>query len=128
MTRVFLVDDEIIMRDSLRTLFSRLGDAYQLVGEAPDGEIAFPMVLETHPDILMTDICMPFVDGLELAERVRKEMPDIKIMMISGYDDSTYLERANAIGVQAYIRKPITREMLLRVLDRMVQGLPAEDV
>ena len=128
MTRVFLVDDEIIMRDSLRTLFSRLDDAYQLVGEAPDGEIAFPMVLETHPDILMTDICMPFVDGLELAERVRKEMPDIKIMMISGYDDSTYLERANAIGVQAYIRKPITRAMLLRVLDRVVQGLPAEDV
>lgn len=126
MTRVFLVDDEIIMRESLRNLFSKMEQEYVLVGEAPDGEIALPMILEQQPDVLITDICMPFMDGLELAEHVRKALPDVKIMMISGYDDGSYMQRAKQIGVQAYIRKPITSAMLLRALRCVIHSKPPE--
>lgn len=126
MIKVFLVDDEIIMRESLRNFFMKRKDVYELVGEAPDGELALPMILKNPPDILITDICMPFMDGLELAQHVRDQLPNVKIMMISGYDDGSYTSRADEIGVQAYIRKPITSEILLKALNRVVEGLPME--
>lgn len=63
------------------------------MGEASDGELAYPMILKEKPDILITDIRMPFMDGLELSRLVKKELPDIKILILSGYDEFEYAKK-----------------------------------
>lgn len=95
MIRVFLVDDEIATRESIRNFFPWEESGYTLVGEAPDGEIALPMIQDSKPDILITDIRMPFMDGLELSQEIKRIMPWIKIVILSGYDDFSYAQKAS---------------------------------
>ena len=82
---------------------------YELVGEAPDGEVALPMIRKLKPDLLITDIKMPFMDGLTLSKMVRKDFPGMKIVILSGYDDFNYAKQAIGIGVEDYLLKPITK-------------------
>ena len=87
MFKVFLVEDEIVVREGIRKniLWEQYGFRY--TGDAPDGELALPLIRQIQPDLLITDIKMPFIDGLELIELIRKELPKIKIVIISGYDN-----------------------------------------
>lgn len=85
MIKVFLVEDEIIIRNGIKNSINWEMHGYDFVGEASDGELALPMILEKKPDILITDIKMPFMDGLELSEQVKKVLPATKIMILSGY-------------------------------------------
>ena len=126
MTKVFLVDDEIVIREGIRNSFPWQQTDYQLVGEAPDGEIALPMIRDTKPDILITDIRMPFMDGLELCRVVRRQMPWIGIVILSGYDEFEYARQAIQLGVREYLLKPITARELRQVLDRISEQLRAE--
>ncbi len=126
MIKVFLVDDEIVIREGIRTSFPWDETEYTLVGEAPDGEIALPMIRDTNPDILITDIRMPFMDGIELCRAVRSQMPWISIVILSGYDEFEYARSAIQLGVKEYLLKPITSEELRRVLDRVSQQLTEE--
>ena len=126
MIRVFLVDDEIATRESIRNFFPWEESGYTLVGEAPDGEIALPMIQDSKPDILITDIRMPFMDGLELSQEIKRIMPWIKIVILSGYDDFSYAQKAISLGVQEYLLKPITSSELLTVLGRIVKSLLEE--
>lgn len=123
MIRVFLVDDEIATRESIRNFFPWEESGYTLVGEAPDGEIALPMIQDSKPDILITDIRMPFMDGLELSQEIKRIMPWIKIVILSGYDVFSYAQKAISLGVQEYLLKPITSSELLTVLGRIVKSL-----
>ena len=84
MVKLFLVEDEIVMRDGIKSQINWEKEDIEFVGEASDGELAWPMILETKPDILLTDIKMPFMDGLELSALVRKELPDTSIIILSG--------------------------------------------
>ena len=79
--RVFLVDDEIVIREGIREGFPWDETPFTLVGEAPDGEMAFPMIADLKPDILITDIRMPFMDGLALSRKVSKAMPWTSIII-----------------------------------------------
>ena len=88
--KVFLVDDEIVIREGIRESFPWDETPYDLVGEAPDGEMAIPMIRDTNPDIVITDIKMPFMDGLELCRVLRTQMPWIGIIVLSGYDEFEY--------------------------------------
>ena len=126
MTKVFLVDDEIVIREGIRNSFPWKETEYALVGEAPDGEIALPMIRDTKPDILITDIRMPFMDGLELCRIVRRQMPWIGIVILSGYDEFEYARQGIQLGVKEYLLKPITAEELKQVLDRVSAALKAE--
>ncbi len=126
MTKVFLVDDEIVIREGIRNSFPWMGTDYQLVGEAPDGEIALPMIRDTKPDILITDIRMPFMDGLELCRVVRRQMPWIGIVILSGYDEFEYARQAIQLGVKEYMLKPITSEELRQVLDKVGADMKTE--
>ena len=119
MTKVFLADDEIVIREGIRNSFPWHKTEYQLVGEAPDGEIALSMIRDTKPDILITDIRMPFMDGLELCRIVRQQMPWIGIIILSGYDEFEYARQAIQLGVKEYLLKPITAHELQQVLDRV---------
>ncbi len=126
MTKVFLADDEIVIREGIRNSFPWSTSGYQLVGEAPDGEIALSMIRDTRPDLLITDIRMPFMDGLELCRIVRRQMPWIGIIILSGYDEFEYARQAIQLGVKEYLLKPITAQELREALDRVSAQLLAE--
>lgn len=119
MIKVFLVEDEIIIRESIQKMIPWSEYGYELVGEATDGEMALPMICEKKPDVLITDIKMPFMDGLTLSKLVKKELPDMKIVIISGYDDFSYAQTAIALGVEQYLLKPISKNKFLDILDEI---------
>ena len=87
MIKIFLVEDEVIIRDGIKNSIDWEREGYEFVGEAGDGELAYSLILKEKPDILLTDIKMPFMDGLELSAAVKKKLPDIKIIVLSGYND-----------------------------------------
>ena len=113
MLRVFLAEDESIIRETLRDTVPWAQCGYTFAGEAGDGEMALPLIRQLKPDVLITDIRMPFMDGLALSELVRREFPEMKIIIISGYDDFEYARQAISIGVDQYLLKPITKKALL---------------
>lgn len=119
MIKVFLVEDETIIRNAIHEMIPWNKYGFELVGEAGDGEIALPMIRKEKPDVLITDIKMPFMDGLSLSKLIRKEMPDIKIVIISGYDDFTYAQQAISLGVEQYLLKPITKTGFIEVLEEI---------
>ena len=77
--KIFLVEDEIVIRNGIKNSIEWEKEGYEFVGEASDGELAYPMIVKERPDILITDIKMPFMDGLELSRLVRKELPELKL-------------------------------------------------
>ena len=119
MVKLFLVEDEIIMRDGIKKHIDWKGEDIDFCGEASDGELAFPMILKLKPDILVTDIKMPFMDGLELSKLVRKELPNLRIIILSGYDEFTYAQEAVSIGVEEYLLKPISPAKLLSSIKKV---------
>ena len=119
MTKVFLVDDEIAIRENLRNSFPWEEKGYQLVGEAPDGEMALPMLRDLNADILLTDIRMPFMDGMKLCEEVQRTMPGVERIILSGYDDFAYAQKAISLGVREYLLKPVTAHELEEALNRV---------
>ncbi len=125
MIKVFLVEDEYAIREGIKKSVDWEKNGFELVGEAGDGEMAFPKILKTKPDILITDIRMPFMDGLELATLVKKELSDIKIVVLSGYDDFNYAKQAISIGVEEYILKPVSGENLLKELGKIAESIRA---
>lgn len=125
MLRVFLVEDESIIREMLRDTVPWAQCGYEFVGEAGDGEMALPLIRKQKPDVLITDVRMPFMDGLALSRQVLQEFPQMKVVIISGYDDFEYAQQAIGIGVERYLLKPITKNNLLMVLDEIkgkIQG------
>ena len=126
MVKVFLVDDEIVIREGIRTSFPWEETDYVLVGEAPDGEMALPMIRDTQPDILITDIRMPFMDGIALCSAVRSQMPWIGIIILSGYDEFEYARKGIQLGVREYMLKPVTAAELKQALDRISEAMRKE--
>ena len=116
MLKVFLVEDESIVREGLRDNIPWEQWGYQFVGEAGDGEMALSLIQKTKPDVLLTDIKMPFMDGLSLSRLVHQEFPDMKIIILSGYDDFEYARGAIQVGAEQYLLKPITRAVLQKAL------------
>lgn len=126
MLKVFLVEDESIVREGLKNNIPWQEYGYQFTGEASDGEMALPMIRKIRPDVLITDIKMPFMDGLALSQIVTQEIPDIKIIIISGYDEFEYAQRAIRVGVEQYLLKPITRGALRKVLLEIREKIETE--
>lgn len=125
MLKVFIVEDESVVREGLRDNIPWQQYGYRFVGEASDGEMALPMIRKLQPDVLITDIKMPFMDGLSLSHIVNQEFPDTKIIIISGYDDFEYARRAINEGVEQYLLKPITRSSLQKVLAEVKEKIEA---
>ena len=124
--KVFLADDEIVVREGIRESFPWDETPYTLVGEAPDGEMALPIIRDTNPDIVITDIRMPFMDGLELCRILRVQMPWIGIIVLSGYDEFEYARQCIQLGVREYLLKPINSDNLKEVLDKVSAQIIAE--
>ena len=117
MLKVFLVEDEFVMREGIKNNVDWTAHGYEFCGEAGDGEVAFPMIQKLKPDIVITDIRMPFMDGLELSKLIKKEMPWIEIIILTGFEEFAYAKEAIKIGVAEYLSKPISGDELLKELD-----------
>lgn len=126
MYSVFLVDDEPIVLEGIRTTIDWETSGFTFAGEATDGEIALSMINEIKPDILITDIKMPFMDGIELAAAIKKTQPWIKIIILSGHDEFDYAKKAISIGIEDYILKPFTSEEILSSLNKAATQIDAE--
>ncbi len=116
MYSVFLVEDEIVIREGIKKLVAWEEYGFRFCGEAPDGELAWGAIQKEKPDIVITDIKMPFMDGLELSALIKKELPDTIIIILSGYDDFAYAQQAVNIGVNRYLLKPLSKDKLTEVL------------
>lgn len=123
MYKVFLAEDEIVVREGIRNSIPWEKTPYTLAGEAPDGEIALSMIQEIKPDILITDIRMPFMDGLALSRAVKESFPWIKIIILSGHDEFNYAREAISIGVEEYLLKPVSSKEMLKSLDKVAKRI-----
>ncbi len=119
MLKIFLVEDEFVIRQGIKNNIDWKSHGYEFCGEASDGELAFPMIQKLKPDIVITDIRMPFMDGLVLSRLIKKEMPWIEIIILSGYEEFGYAKEGIKIGIAGYLLKPISSEDLLKEIDAL---------
>ena len=124
--KVFFVEDEIITREGIRDNVDWPACGFEFCGEATDGEMALPLLRTAQPDVLITDIKMPFMDGLQLSKIVRERMPWVKIIILSGHDEFEYAQKAISIGVTDYLLKPVTVQKLQTVLQKLAGQLDQE--
>ena len=123
MIKVFLVEDEVVIRDAIKNSIDWEQEGYEFVGEASDGELALPMILKEKPDILITDIRMPFMDGLELCRILTDRLTAARFVVFSGFDAFEYAKQAIQMNVVEYILKPINADELSAVLRRLKDQL-----
>ncbi|HEX9921878.1 MAG TPA: response regulator, partial [Anaerolineae bacterium] len=121
--KVFLVEDEIVAREGIRENVDWPRIGFEFCGEASDGEMALPLLEKSRPDVLITDIKMPFMDGLQLCKIVRERMPWVKIIILSGHDEFQYAQEAVRLGVTEYLLKPVGVQDLHQVLGKVAAQL-----
>lgn len=112
MNKVLIADDEARIRRGIRGIIDWNQYGLEVVGEAEDGEMALEIAKEVRPDIFLLDICMPFLNGLDLISEINKELNDPVIIIISGHDEFKYAQSALQMKVFDYILKPIDRQVL----------------
>ncbi|WP_035795419.1 response regulator transcription factor [Butyrivibrio sp. WCD3002] len=121
--KVFLVEDEFVVREGIKNNVDWQAHGYEFCGEAGDGELAYSMIQKLKPDIVITDIKMPFMDGLTLSRMIKEEFPWIEIILLTGYEDFQYATEAIRIGVSCYLSKPISGESLLKEVDSVARRI-----
>ena len=127
MYKVLLVDDEVLIREAIseNTKWTELG--FTLMGTCKNGKEAVEFIKKDPPDLLLTDIYMPHMDGIELTEYVYNHYPDIKVIIISGYDEFEYAQKAMRFQVLDYILKPVTARELSELLQKVKKKLDEEN-
>lgn len=118
MYRVVIADDEVWIGFGIKKLIHKSGQPFTVIGEASNGIQAYEMVKKEHPDILITDIRMPGLNGLELIKKLREEKNSVCVVFISGYAEFEYAREAISLGAYDYLLKPIEEENLYAILAR----------
>jgi two-component system, response regulator YesN len=124
---MIVAEDETLIRKNIIKKILALTDRFEIAGEAMDGKTALELVRLNQPDVLVTDIRMPLISGLDLIREVHDAFPRVKILIISGYDNFEYAQAAIKYGVSDYILKPIDREKLQDVLQRLLIRLEKDE-
>lgn len=119
-TRVLIADDHEVVRSGLNHLLT--GSDVEVVGEAATGEEAVSLARELSPDVVLLDIRMGESDGLAALERLHSELPELPVVMLSTYDNPTYMARALALGASDYLLKGCSREQLLASVTAVGRG------
>ncbi len=123
--RIMIVDDEFIMRQGIRYMMNWEKEGYEVVGEASNGKEALDMLESTKPDIILCDIAMPIMDGLDFIKIVKKEYPNIQILVLSSYDRFDYVRQALLNGAVDYVLKPtLNPEELLKIVSKTAKNIP----
>jgi DNA-binding NarL/FixJ family response regulator len=118
--RVILVENHTIVRQGLRRLLEERD--ITVVGEAEDGRTAYKMALELRPDIVIMDVGLPRMGGIEATRRIRKELPDTKIIMLTIHSEESYIFQSLEAGADAYLVKETAADDLLTAIDTVLQG------
>lgn len=121
MIRIVLVDDHQIVRDGLKLLLSSQND-FIIVAEGKDGEEAIELVQKHQPDVLISDISMPKLNGLESAEQIKKHSPNTKILFLSMFDKEEYVTTAVRLGANGYLLKDSGKEEMIKAIRKIAEG------
>ncbi|MFD1175469.1 response regulator [Paenibacillus puldeungensis] len=119
MIKMLIVDDEAMIRKGITTSIDWSEHHIQIVGEAINGKDALEKIAQLQPQIVLTDIRMPIIDGLELAETIKQNHPDVMVVILTGYEDFNYARQALKAGVTDYLLKPVGAEELIQVVIRL---------
>lgn len=123
MYKLLIVDDEKIEREGMAELINWEAYDIELAGTAWNGQDGYEKVLKFHPDIVMTDIKMPVMDGLGMIGKLKEEFPDIQVIVLSGYGEYEYTSRAMELGIKHYILKPCDEERMLPVIEKVKEEI-----
>lgn len=126
MLHILIADDEQKIRQGLRNIIDWAALDYEIVGEAADGEEAVSFLAERKPDVVLLDISMPRLNGLQVIERARQQGYEGKVIILSGYSDFKYAQEAIRLGVEYYLTKPIDEQELERLLCKLSQEIAEE--
>lgn len=118
---LLIVDDHPVFRGGLIDVMD-LDPAINVVGEAADGEVAIEMAFDVKPDVILMDINLPTINGLQVTRKIKAQLPDINIIMITGYDDAEQVFHALRAGASAYCPKDITPEALINIVHAVNGG------
>lgn len=119
--RVLLVDDHPVVRRGIRAWLQR-NPSIEVVGEAADGIEALDLCRTLHPDVVLTDLDMPRMDGLALTEAIRRELPDVKVLILSMHANTDYILRILQAGAQGYVSKEADPGMLVQAVEAVSRG------
>lgn len=127
--RILIVDDEFLMRQGMKHMLNWEQEGFLIAGEASNGEEALHMIEELQPDIILTDIVMPVMDGMEFSRIVNRRYPEKQMIILSGYDNFEYVKNTLVNGAVDYILKPtLNPEMLLTALKKAVSRIPGMEL
>ncbi|RYE22236.1 MAG: response regulator [Sphingobacteriales bacterium] len=118
--RVLVVDDSFYMRTMLKNMLTDAG--YNIVGEASDGESAIRMAQETNPDLITLDLILPDNTGLDVLKGIKKDNPNMKVIIVSAVGQEAIVNEAISSGARAYIVKPFAEEKVLEIVASVVNG------
>ena len=124
--KIMLVDDEEEVRTSIIRKIDWQDAGFEVIGDAENGKEALEKIEQNEPDVVLTDIRMPYMDGLEMAENIRQRYPSIKIVIFSGFDEFEYAKKAIKLNVIEYILKPVNVEELTAILKKIKKNLDEE--
>lgn len=119
--KVLIVDDHPVFRQGLCDVLET-DPNIKVVGAAADGEVAIEMIYEVNPEVILMDINLPTINGLQVTRKVKAQLPDMKIIMITGYDDAEQVFHALRSGAAAYCPKDITPESLIDIIHSVYKG------
>ncbi|MBI4295663.1 MAG: response regulator transcription factor [Chloroflexi bacterium] len=119
--RILVVDDHAIMRDGIRALLNLHSDI-EIVGEAADGKEAVEKAEELSPDVVVMDIAMPIMDGLEATRRIKKKTPDMKVLVLTQYNNREYILSAIRAGAAGYVPKRAVGSELITAIRAVYRG------
>lgn len=119
--RLVIVDDHDILREGIK---SRLedNDKFEIIGEGSNGKEAIELYKKYKPDVLLTDISMPEMNGLEAAKEIMADSPDAKVIFLSVYDDAEYVTAAVRIGARGFVLKDVSKPEMVQAICRVAQG------
>lgn len=123
MYNVFLVDDEPFIIEGMRALVPWEDYGLKVVGEASNGSEAIKKLETCHVDILLTDIMMPIMDGLELISTLKERHPNTKYIVLSGYEEFEYVKKGMKLGIENYLLKPVNEQELISTLENSIEKL-----
>lgn len=118
--KIFIVDDHAILREGLCLIIKSVPE-YEVVGESGDGREALEKIELLKPDVVVLDISLPTMTGVEVSRQIRKFNPDIKIIILTQHDNDEYVEHLMEYGVHAYILKENTGMDLLRAVEEVIK-------
>ena len=126
MYKVLIVDDEVIIRNGLYNMIPWSKLEIDEVRTASGAQEALEIAREAMPDIVLTDICMPEMDGLEMTRRMLEFLPDLRVLVLTGYDDFKYAQKSCSLGVKEFILKPVDEVSLMNSIKLQVDNLKNE--